>query len=66
MPRPPKNHRTINCSIDAEIADMLEDFCDKTKLRKTAAVELALVEYIKRFNKDGRILERKDDEHERD
>lgn len=64
--RTTKNTVNICCSIDKHVYEMLIDFCEKTKLGKTAAVEHALSEYISRFNRDGRLFEREDDENERD
>lgn len=53
MPR--KEYKNLNCKIDKDISDKLEQFIADTKLSKTATVEKALEEYINRYNETGRI-----------
>ena len=55
MTRSPKAFKNLNCKIDKEISDLLEQFISKTRMSKTATVEQALKEYIERYNKTGRI-----------
>lgn len=44
-----KTNDSVNfsCKMDADIAKRLEKFCEATRLKKTAVVELALEEYLK-------------------
>ena len=53
MPRPKKDSKILNIKLDSKIYDELAKYCDKTKLTKTAAVELAIEEYLKKSNKNA-------------
>lgn len=50
-----KAYKNLNCKIDKSVSDKLEKFTVDTKLSKTATVEKALVEYINKYNKTGKI-----------
>ena len=55
MPRPSKEHRVLNCKLDKEIADMLDEFSSNTGLPKTTTVEKALKMYFEHYKKTGKI-----------
>ncbi len=55
MPKITKEYKVINCKLDKEIADMLEEFSKKTGITKTAAIEKALKKYIDEYNKTGKL-----------
>ena len=55
MPRTAKDHKVLNCKIDKEVSDILEDFSERTGISKTATVEKALRKYIEEFNKTGKL-----------
>lgn len=55
MARANKEYKNLNCKIDKEISDLLEQFTEKTRMSKTATVEQALKEYIEKYNKTGKI-----------
>jgi len=55
MIRKIKEYKNLNCKIDKKVSDMLEKFVEKTKLSKTATVERALVEFIEKYNKTGKL-----------
>ena len=57
MPR--KAYKNLNCKIDKSVSDKLEKFIADTKLSKTATVEKALEEYINKYNKTGKIYEKR-------
>lgn len=50
-----KAYKNLNCKSDKSVSDKLEKFTADTKLSKTATVEKALVEYINKYNKTGKI-----------
>lgn len=54
MSRQRKEGQKINILMDANIMEKLEEYCKKTRLTKTAAIEQALEEY---FEKRKDILE---------
>jgi len=41
-----------SCKMDADLMKRLEKFCEATRLKKTAVVELALAEYLKDREKE--------------
>lgn len=49
MARQKKDGIALNCNIDKEIAEALERYCQETRLSKTAAVEMALKEYLSTY-----------------
>ena len=55
MSRSTKLYKNINCKIDKEVSDKLEQFIRDTKLSKTATVEKALLEYIAKYYQTGKI-----------
>ena len=55
MARQTKESKSLNCKIEKETFEMLEKFIQETKMSKTATVERALIEYIQKFNKTGKI-----------
>ena len=70
MPRAKKDGKFLNCYVDKEILEKLEQYCEKTSIPKTSVVEKALSQYLKAdgalrrvekqqaFRKDGK-MERK-------
>ena len=52
--RPKKQSKTLNCNINVEVFDSLENLCESTGLTKTMAVERALKLYIDTYKKTGR------------
>ena len=53
--RPKKNGKHVNCYVREDIANALEELTIKTGLPKTTVVEKALIEYIERYKKTGKI-----------
>ena len=47
MARLKKDGHYINANIKKEIYDMLEEYCDKTGMPKTAVLEHSLMMYLK-------------------
>lgn len=47
MPRKKKDSRNLNLMIKRTDMDLLEDFCERTGLTKTAAIEKAIEYYVK-------------------
>ena len=47
MPRPKKDSKNINANIDSKIYEKMIEYAKKSKLTKTAVLELALEEYLK-------------------
>lgn len=47
MPRKRKNARNLNIMLKTKDMEMLEDFCEKTGLTKTATVEKAIEFYVR-------------------
>ena len=48
--KPTKKYEKLNCKIDKEIADRLEQFVLQTRFTKTATVENALEYYFDHYN----------------
>lgn len=51
MSRPTKDSKALNIKLDSSLYDKLEEHCQKVKRTKTAVVELALEEYLKKHKK---------------
>lgn len=51
MPRPTKDSKSLNIKIDTGLYKQLEQYSNDSKRTKTAIVELALEEYLKKHNK---------------
>lgn len=47
MSRPKKDYCFVSIKMDSQIHSNLEQYCEKTRLTKTAVIELALLEYLK-------------------
>lgn len=47
MPKPKKNGKALNIILEAELYNQLEELSNKTRLTKTAIVELSLEKYLK-------------------
>ena len=47
MPRPKKDSKNITANIDSKIYEKMIKYVEKSKLTKTAVLELALEEYLK-------------------
>lgn len=52
MPRLPKKGEFINCKIDIELVKKLNDYSQKTRIPKTAIIEMALEDYFKKVTRD--------------
>lgn len=50
MSRPSKDSKALNIKLDSSLYEKLEKHCNKVKRTKTAVVELALEEYLKKKN----------------
>lgn len=50
MPRPKKDSKALNVMLDAKIYNKLEAISKVEKRTKTAIIELALEEYLKKRN----------------
>ena len=48
MPRVPKKGEFINCKVSIDLIDKLNEYTQKTRIPKTAIVEMALEEYFKK------------------
>ena len=46
MPRAKKDGKFLNCYVDKEILEKLEQYCEKTSIPKTSVVEKALSQYL--------------------
>lgn len=51
MGRPSKDSKALNIKLDSSLYDKLEEHYQKVKRTKTAVVELALEEYLKKHKK---------------
>ena len=49
MPRAKKDGKFLNCYINKEILEKLEQYCEKTSIPKTSVVEKALSQYLMQF-----------------
>ncbi len=49
MPRAKKDGKFLNCYVDKEILEKLEQYCEKTSIPKTSVVEKALSQYLMQF-----------------
>lgn len=47
--RQAKEYEVLNCKLDKLISDKLTKYCEDTRLSKTATVERALDEYLKKY-----------------
>ena len=48
MSRPSKDSKALNIKIDSKLYQQLEQYSKESRLTKTAIVELALEEYLKK------------------
>ena len=48
MSRPKRNARPVSLLLDTDLFDQLEEYCSKTYLTKTAAIQKALREMFER------------------
>lgn len=48
MPRPKKDSKVLNINLNSDLYKKLEELSISSKLTKTAIVELALEEYLKK------------------
>lgn len=55
MGRNKKDTRNLNCKVDKEVFNNLEQFVQETGLSKTITVEKALKMYLKNYNDTGKI-----------
>ena len=49
MPRAKKDGKFLNCYVDKEILEKLEQYWEKTSIPKTSVVEKALSQYLMQF-----------------
>lgn len=49
MPRAKKDGKFLNCYVDREILEKLEQYCNETGIPKTSVVEKALGQYLMQF-----------------
>ena len=49
MPRPKKDNTPISIRVEKEIYDSLEKYCQETGMTKTASIEQALKQYLKKY-----------------
>lgn len=49
MARAKKDGQYINCYVEKEVVEKLEQFCNKTGLTKTVAIERILTKYFDEF-----------------
>ena len=54
MPRVPKKGEFINCKVSIDLIDKLNEYTQKTRIPKTAIVEMALEEYFKKVMPEGK------------
>ena len=47
MSRKRKDSKAINCMIERNIFEKLEEYCSLTKMGKTQTIEVALEKYLK-------------------
>lgn len=52
-PRIDKERRQINCSIDIEVFDELNDYCKEVGQTRTTAVERILKKYLDEYKNDN-------------
>jgi len=54
MPRPKKDSVKVSYTLEREVVDLLDTFCEKTGRTKTKVVEMAIKAFIKEHQeKDG-------------
>lgn len=53
MAKPKKDSKMISVKMDAHLHKKLEEYCAITRLTKTAVLELALEEYLKKSTKES-------------
>lgn len=53
MPRKKKEGQFLNAKIDQELFDRVVTYCERTRLSKTAVMEIALQEYLDRVMKEN-------------
>lgn len=51
MARAKKDGHFLNCYIEKELWDAIDKYSADTKIPKTAVVEIALMEYLKKYEK---------------
>lgn len=56
MSRPKVYRKALNCKVDGNIWDKLDEFCTETGLSKTVAVEHAVESYLKKKQEEKEIL----------
>ena len=55
MSRQSKDYKSLNCKIDKQVSNELENFIKETGLSKTVTVEKALTMYIEKYKQTGKI-----------
>lgn len=51
-PKSDKKTKTLNCKIDVEVQEMLDDYCEKVGQTKTVAVERILKKFLEEDRKN--------------
>lgn len=57
MSRPKTYRKALNCKIDGNIWDTLDDFCNDSGVSKTIAIEQALNQYLQMKIQEKKMLE---------
>ena len=58
MSRPKIYRKALNCKVNGNIWDRLDEFCNDTGLSKTVAVEHAIEYYLKKKQEEKEILQK--------
>lgn len=53
--RESKDYKVLNCKIEKNVADKLDEVCQKTSFSKTAVTERALQMYYEHYRKTGKV-----------
>ena len=60
MARKPKNSKIVTLSLDCDLMDLLEKYCERDRRTKSSAIELAIEKYLiaEGFIKEGELWEK--------
>ena len=53
--RESKDYKVLNCKLEKNVADKLEEVCQKTSLSKTAVTERSIQMYYEHYKKTGKV-----------
>ena len=51
MARKPKNSKIVTLSLDCDLMDLLEKYCERDRRTKSSAIELAIEKYLLMFER---------------